>query len=278
MMGVKLKKQAACLGYIIFAAFAFIYIYPVLMVVMNSLKTSSEIRTSGLSLPSGIYFGNYITVWIKGNFARSLLNSIVVTGLSLLLIYIINVITAYPFARMGFKGKGFLFMLLLAGIMFPIQMAIIPLFNMITKLHLVNNPLGLVFVYTAFSIPLGVMILSNFMKGLPIEIEEAAVMDGCGTFRLLFQIMLPLIKPAVTTILIINSINIWNDLLLPIIVLTTKNSKTMPAGLMYFSGQYNTQWEFIMAGVVLISLPMVLFYFVMQKDIVNGLAAGAVKS
>lgn len=275
---MKSKKIIKGFGYLILFAAAIIYIYPIIAVVLNSFKTSSEIRTSGLSLPESFYLENYVTAWKKGNFGRSMINSMIVTGFSLMLIYVINIVTAYPFARLKFKGKNAIFLLLLSGIMFPVQMAVIPLFNMITKLNLVNNPFGLVFVYTAFSIPMGVMIISNFIKGMPVEIEEAAIVDGCGTCRLIFQIIVPLVKPAVTTILIINAINIWNDLLLPIIVLTTKNSKTMPAGLMYFSGQYNTQWEFITAAVVLISLPMVLFYFVMQKDIVNGLAAGAVKS
>lgn len=272
------RKILAIVGYVILSIIAFCYIYPVLIVFMNSFKTSSEIRTSSLGLPENIYLGNYITAWVKGNFGRAFLNSVVVTGLSLLLIYILNIITAYPFARMHFKGKKALYFIFLSGIMFPIQMAIIPLFRIITKMHLVNNPLGLVFVYTAFSLPMGIMIISNFLQATPMELEEAAVMDGCGTMRMLFQIILPVIKPAVTTVLIINSINIWNDLLLPIIVLTTKDSKTMPAGLMYFSGQYSTQWEFVTAAVVLISLPMVVFYLIMQKDIVDGLAAGAVKS
>lgn len=272
------KKVLKIVGYLLLTALAIAYIYPIIIVVMNSLKTSSEIRMSGLSLPENFYLGNYMTAWEKGNFAKSLINSILVTGLSLILIYFMNIVTAYPFARMKFKGKGTLFLLFLSGIMFPLQMAIIPLFKIITNLNLVNNPIGLVMIYTAFSLPMGVMIISNFIKGMPLEIEEAARIDGCGTFRLLFQIIVPLVKPAVSTVLIINAINIWNDLLLPIIVLTTKDSKTMPAGLMYFSGQYSTQWEFITAAVVLISLPMVIFYFIMQKDIVNGLASGAVKS
>lgn len=265
-------------GYILLATFAMIYIYPIIIVVLNSFKTSSEIRTSGLGLPQNIYLGNYITAWKKGNFGKSLMNSIVVTGLSLVAIYFLNVITAYPFARMHFKGKKALYLVFLSGIMFPIQMAIIPLFKTITNMHLVNNPIGLVFIYTAFSLPMGILIISNYIRAMPIELEEAAVMDGCGIIRMLFQIILPVVKPAVATVVIINAISIWNDLLLPIIVLTTKDSKTMPSGLMYFSGQYSTQWEYVTAAVVLISLPMVIFYLVMQKEIVNGLASGAVKS
>lgn len=272
------KKVIRVFGYLMLTAVAFIYIYPIIIVFLNSFKTSAEIRTSGLGLPESFYLGNYITAWEKGNFGKALINSFVVTGLSLGLIYVLNVLAAYPFARMKFKGKNILYLIFLSGIMFPIQMAIIPLFKTITNLNLVNNPLGLVFVYTAFSLPMGIMIISNFIRSTPMEIEEAAVMDGCGTVRMLFQIVLPIVRPAVTTVLIINAINIWNDLLLPIIVLTTKDSKTMPAGLMYFSGQYSTQWEFITAAVIIISLPMVIFYLVMQKDIVNGLATGAVKS
>ncbi len=272
------KKGLRICGYLLLTVIALVYIYPVFAVLMNSFKTSSEIRTSGLSLPESFYIGNYITAWTKGNFGRSFLNSIAVTGGSLLAIYFLNIITAYPFARMKFAGKGPLFVVLLSGIMFPIQMAIIPLFKMITRLHLVNNPLGLILVYTAFSLPMGVMLITNFIRGLPLEIEEAASMDGCGIFRMMFQIVRPLIKPVMSTLIIINAINIWNDLLLPIIVLTTKDSKTMPAGLMYFSGQYNTQWEYVMAAVMIISLPMIIFYLLMQKDIVNGLASGAVKS
>lgn len=272
------KKALSICGYSLITVLALLYMYPVFMVLMNSFKTSAEIRTSGLSMPESLYLGNYVTAWVKGNFGRSLINSIIVTGGSLVAIYFLNIITAYPFVRMKFAGKGALFMLLLSGIMFPIQMAIIPLFGMITRLGLVNNPLGLIFVYTAFSIPMGVLLISNFIKGLPVEIEEAASIDGCGTVRMMFQIVRPLIKPVMSTLIIINAINIWNDLLLPIIVLTTKDSKTMPAGLMYFSGQYNTQWEYVTAAVIIISLPMIIFYILMQKDIVNGLASGAVKS
>ncbi len=277
-MTKKQKRVLIILGYCVLAIIAFLYVFPVLIVLMNSFKTSSEIRTTGLSLPNNIYLGNYITAWKEGNFGTSFINSVKITGLSLFFIYWLNVISAYPFARMDFKGKKLLYMVFLSGIMFPIQMAIIPLFKIITQLGLVNNPMGLVLVYAAFSMPMGILIIANFIRAMPIELEEAASIDGCGTLRLLFQIVIPIVKPAVATVLIINAISIWNDLLLPIIVLTKTSAKTMPAGLMYFSGQYSTQWEYMTAAVILISAPMVIFYLIMQKDIVNGLAAGAVKS
>ncbi|MFI3211894.1 MAG: carbohydrate ABC transporter permease [Eubacteriales bacterium] len=277
-MTKKHKKILLVIGYCVLAIIAFLYVFPIIIVLLNSFKTSSEIRTSGLGFPENIYLGNYITAWEAGNFGKAMINSIVITGLSLVFIYFLNVLSAYPFARMKFTGKGALYMIFLSGIMFPIQMAIIPLFKIITNLGLVNNPLGLVFVYTAFSMPMGILIISNFIRAMPIELEEAASIDGCGTVRLLYQIILPIVKPAVATVLIINAISIWNDLLLPIIVLTTKDAKTMPAGLMYFSGQYSTQWEYVTAAVMIISAPMVIFYLFMQKHIVNGLAAGAVKS
>lgn len=273
-----MKKIMRKIGYAIFTLISLLYIYPVICVFLNSFKTSAEIRTSGVNFPATLYFGNYKAAWIQGNFGRSFLNSVLVTGLSLILIYTVNLITSYPFARAEFKGKKAFYILFLSGIMFPIQMAVIPLFKMITRLHLVNNPIGLVFVYTAFSIPMGIMLIGNAIKEMPVELEEAARLDGCKTVILLFRIILPVIKPVMGTVMIINAINTWNDLLLPIITLTTKDSKTMPAGLMYFSGQYSTQWEFVTAAVIIISIPMILFYLVMQKDIVNGLAAGAVKS
>ncbi|MDC7233996.1 MAG: carbohydrate ABC transporter permease [Spirochaetales bacterium] len=246
--------------------------------VSNSFKTSAEIRKSPIGLPDSLYIGNYIETWNTGNFGRLFINSLTVLLLSMAIIYIINLLTAYPFARMNFKGKKYFFLLFLSGMMFPMQMAIIPLFKIITSLRLVNNPLSLALVYAAFSMPMGIYILSTYLKSLPREIEEAAEIDGCSSLKKLLIIIVPLSKPALATILIINGINVWNDLLLPIIVMTKNSAKTLPAGLMYFSGQYQTQWEYITAGIVIISTPMVVFYLFMQKDIINGLASGAVKS
>ncbi|MGD1821880.1 MAG: carbohydrate ABC transporter permease [Pleomorphochaeta sp.] len=265
-------------GYSVLTIVALLYISPIIMMVLNSLKTPAEIRKAPLGLPDSFYIGNYIESWQMGGFGRLFINSVVVTSVTLILIYIINIVTAYPFARMNFKGKNVLFIVFLSGMMFPMQMAIIPLFKIITKLHLVNNPLSLAFVYTAFSMPMGIYILSTYIKALPKELEEAAVIDGCSGIKLLVKIIVPLCKPALATVMIINGITVWNDLLLPIIVMTKNSAKTLPAGLMYFSGQYQTKWEYITSGIVIISIPMVIFYLTMQKDIINGLAAGAVKS
>ncbi len=276
----KFKKHnvKVIFGYSLLTIVSLLYISPILMMVFNSFKTPSEIRKSPLGLPDSLYFGNYIESWQIGGFGRLFVNSVVVTSVTLILIYIINIVTAYPFARMKFKGKKTLFVIFLSGMMFPMQMAIIPLFKIITKLHLVNNPLSLAFVYTAFSMPMGIYILSTYIRALPKELEEAAEIDGCSGVKLLIKIIVPLCKPALATVMIINGISVWNDLLLPIIVMTKNSAKTLPAGLMYFSGQYQTKWEYITAGIVIISIPMIIFYLTMQKDIINGLAAGAVKS
>lgn len=286
MQNVQKNKQSSIkaipwlkiFGYLFLIVIAICYLYPIFIMICNSLKTSEEIRKSGLALPNSFFLENYAYAYEKANIGRLFINSFVVTGLSLALIFIINVLTAYPFARFAFKGKSIIFVIILSGIMFPIQMAIIPLFKIITTIHLVNSPFALVFPYAAFSLPIGVYILSNYMRSVPIELDEAAKIDGCGSFKMLWKIMLPIIKPATATVLITNAITVWNDLLLPVIVMTKPTSKTLPSGLMFFQGQYSNSWEYLTAAIVMISLPMIIFFLLLQKDIVNGLAAGSVKA
>lgn len=255
----------------------FIVIYPLLIMLVTPFKTQMEVFKSPFGLPSDFKFDNFDTVFESGNFALYYKNSIFVTGIALMLIIIVSILASYVLSRWQFKGNKILYFYFLLGVMLPIRLGVIQLFNIFQKLGLIDTLWSLIIVYTAMGIPFSIFILTGFMKDIPKELEEAAIIDGCSSFKILLKIFIPLIRPAIATIAIYHFIPIWNDVYFPLVFIKNNAYKTIPLGVSVFFGQHQTHWPTVFAALSTAAIPVLVFYILMSKQFIKGLTAGAVK-
>lgn len=260
-------------SYAILVLFAIIYLAPLLMLVITSLKTMPEFMKNATSLPTTLNFKNFSEAWTKANFPRYLTNT-VIYAVSATVIYIATaVFVAFPISRGYVKGAKWLLTMFVIALFLPV--ALIPQFQLMLGLGLYNNPVGYILLFLVN--PIGIVILVNYIKTLPKELDEAAAIDGCGYFRFVTTVVFPLIQPAIATVAVLHAIGIWNELILPTIYLTNKDYYPITRGMIVFQGVYGSNWPTLAAAVLIMTLPMVIIFLVLQRYIVSGLTAGAVK-
>jgi raffinose/stachyose/melibiose transport system permease protein len=258
--------------------FAIIQIYPLVWLVFFSLKTNQEVfGMSPFALPQNPQWENYTKAWTSGNIGLYFFNSVWITVLSVALTIILASFVTFAVTRMYWKLSGLVLGLFLVAYMIPLHSTLIPLFNMYNNLNLIDNPVSIVLSYTAFNLPLTIMILLGFYKTFPREIEEAAVMDGCSVHRIFFQITLPMTVPVLSTTAIINMIYNWNEFVFVNTFISSDNWKTLTVGINNFVGQYLTDWGAIGATLVISIVPILLTFLFLSNKIVEGMAAGSVK-
>ena len=261
------------------AAYAFLiliavaYIGPLLMLVMTSFKTLPEFTKNATSLPTSLSLDNFFEAWDKANFPRYLLNTVIYTVTSTVVFVITAVFLAIAIARRFVRGGGMLFTLFLIALFLPA--ALIPQFQLILRLGLYNNPIGYIMLFLVN--PIGIVILVNYMRTIPIELDEAAAIEGCGYIRYVLRIVLPLSSPAIATVAVLHAIGVWNELVLATIYLTNKDFYPITRGLIVFNGVYGNNWPVLAAAVLMITLPMAVFFVLAQRWIIGGVTAGAVK-
>jgi len=266
-------KWGKILSYAVLIIFAIIYAGPLLMLVNTSLKTLPDFMKSATSIVTSFNFDNFAEAWSKANFPRYLTNTILYT-ISATLVYIVTAIfLAFPVSRGYVKGAKFIVLMFVVALFLP--PALIPQFQLMLRLGLYNNPIGYVLLFTIN--PIGFTILVNYIKTIPIELDEAAAIDGCGYFRYVTQILFPLIRPAVATTAVLHAIGIWNELILPTIYLTNEKYYPITRGMIVFQGVYGSNWPTLAAAVLIMTLPMLLIFLLMQRYIISGLTQGAVK-
>ncbi len=266
-------KWGKVLSYTVLIIFAIIYAGPLLMLVNTSLKTLPEFMKSATSPVTSFNFENFIDAWQKANFPRYLTNTVIYT-VSATLIYVVTAIfLAFPVSRGYIKGARTILFLFIVALFLP--PALIPQFQLMLRLGLYNNPIGYILLFTIN--PIGFVILVNYIKTIPIELDEAAALDGCGYFRYVTMILFPLIRPAVATVAVLHAIGIWNELILPTIYLTNQDYYPITRGMIVFQGVYGSNWPTLAAAVLIMTLPMLLIFLLMQRYIISGLTAGAVK-
>ena len=259
--------------YAVLVLFAIIYLGPLLMLVNTSLKTLPEFMKNATAVSTSLNFKNFIDAWNKASFPRYLTNTLIYT-LSATAIYIgTAVFVAFPISRGYVKGAKLLLTLFVIALFLPV--ALIPQFQLMLGLGLYNNPVGYIMLFLVN--PIGIVILVNYIKTLPRELDEAAAMDGCGYFRFVTTVVFPLIQPAIATVAVLHAIGIWNELILPTIYLTNKNFYPITRGMIVFQGVYGSNWPTLAAAVLIMTLPMLIIFLVLQRYIVSGLTAGAVK-
>ena len=265
------------LTHLLFIGYSMTVIYPLLLVLFNSFKSTQEIFSSPYGLPTSLKLDNYINAWETANFAGYFKNSLFVTLVSIVLILFLSSMASYVLARFKFKGNILIYFFFLLGLMLPIRLAIIPLFILLRDLGLLDSYTGLILVYVASGIPFSIFILYTFFQSIPEELSEAARVEGASSFKIYYMIMLPLVRPALATVAIFNFISLWNDFFFPFILLRDPEKYTLPVGLSKFFGEYSTDWASLFAGLSLSIIPVVIVFFILSKQFVEGLTAGAVK-
>ncbi|MBW5467893.1 ABC transporter permease subunit [Brevibacillus formosus] len=274
---MKMTVGGRAVSYVLAYSFALIALYPIVLMISSSLKTNMEIFASPLSLPKTFSLDTYKKLWEVVPFADFLWNSVFVSVLSVLLITVFSAMAAFYLSRFSFKWTAGLYFFFIIGLMIPLKLGIVPLFLLMKNLGLLNSLWSLILIYTAGGIPISVFILTGFFRTLPIELEEAARIDGCSHFQVFWRVLLPLIRPALATVVIINFIHAWNDFFFPLIFIQEEALKTIPVGMMVLFGEYETDWSLLFAGLTLSALPMIVVFLMASRQFMEGLTAGAVK-
>ena len=262
---------------IFLATAALFMLYPIFMMVLSGFKTTSEIFMSPFSFPQRLNTENFQVIWNKTDVPRYFLNSVIVTLSSIILLLVTGTMAAYAIARYKFRGTLMVSLFFLSGLMLPIRLAIIPLFIQLKYLGLIDSLLGLIFIYTAMSLPATVFILTGFLRSLPKELEDSARMDGASELRIMIDIMVPLISPALVIAGIYSAVPIWNDFFFPLIFIQSPEWKTLAQGLTSFFGEYSINYGVLYAGLSLASLPMILIFIIQSRRFIAGMTAGALK-
>lgn len=271
------KKWTHIISKCILAIIVVIYAIPLYIAVINSVKPYSEIARSPLSLPKEFTLQNFADTWVNADIPRLYMNSIIITGSSLLLLIFTASMAAYILSRK--RGKKFVLIqsFFLLGLMVPVQMILIPSIKTLQIFHLFQTLPGMIFFNCAVYFSTAFFLYVEFFKTLPLEIEESARIDGAGKFTIYRSILFPLLKPCTSTVLIFSGMWIWNDFLPPLYLLEPELGSTITTGIYRAIGRYTTDWNIVFATVILASLPIIILYLCMQKRFEEGMVAGAVK-
>ncbi|MES9539649.1 carbohydrate ABC transporter permease [Spirillospora sp. NPDC049024] len=252
-------------------------VVPLLYAVVSGFKTTGDLTTDPIGLPSPWRVSNYTGILSSGDFWRQIANSVMIAVATTLLTVAAAALAAFAFARYAFRGREFFFTLFAAGLMFPPAVAVLPLFVLLRSFGLLDNPLGIILPQAAFALPITIIILRSFFRTIPAELEEAAIMDGCTRFGFFWRILLPMARPALGTVSVLAIVTSWNNFFLPLLVLADPKWQTIPVGIQQFQGQYSTNYALVIAYIVLAMVPAIAFYAVAERQLIGGLTAGATK-
>jgi raffinose/stachyose/melibiose transport system permease protein len=271
-------RTAYGLLYLFLIIVAVFQIFPIIWLVLFSLKNNQEVfNMSPFSLPESPKWETYVKVWTEGNISQYFLNSVTYTIVAVVLTVMLASMVTFAITRMNWKWSKLVLGLFMVGLMIPVHSTLIPLFSTFTKIHMIDNPLSVILSYTAFNLPITIMILLGFYEALPREVEEAAIMDGASIHHIFFKITLPMTSPVMATAAIINMIYNWNEFVFVNTFISSEKFKTLTVGIQNFIGQYTTDWGAIGATLVISILPILLAFLLLSNRIVEGIASGSVK-
>jgi raffinose/stachyose/melibiose transport system permease protein len=256
---------------------AMIFLLPFYFVVVNSFKSYGEILKSAASLPQMWNLSNYANAFKRVHFLRVLFNSFFIASVSIALLVLIGSMSAWWLVRNKTKFHTILFFAFVAAMIIPFQSIMITLMRVAHNLHLINSRIGLVMIYLGYSSPLTVFLYHGYSKAIPRDIEEAARLDGCNTFQVFFLVVMPLLRSMTITVIILQTLLIWNDFLLPLLVLNERSLQTIPLAVFSFFGQYTNRWDYALAILILGMIPIVTFFLVLQKYVVQSISTGSLK-
>lgn len=274
----KRKKITKPILWIVLIIVAVIQIFPLIWLLDFSLASSSEMFTNGLLIiPKKIQWDNYVKAFVDGNFLWYLKNSVLINGLAVLLVIVVSIMSAFACRRMKWKLSMFVKTLLLMGLMIPIHATLLPNYKIYSQFGLTDTIWALLIPYVAFSLPQGLFLMTSFMESIPVELEEAAVMDGCGIYRIIFEIITPMLKSSIATVAIMTFLNNWNEFMMASTYLSSDKWKTLPFSVLEFTGEYSSNYAVQFAVMALTAAPAVIVYIILNKHITKGVAMGAVK-
>ena len=261
------------------AFWALLVILPMIWLVYSSLKSDQEIFFEPWALPGTLQWNNFERAWVAAYIGQYFVNSLKVVIPSLVLTLSLSAMTAYILARFRFPGNRALFYMFMAGMLFPIFLALVPLFFLAKELRLLNSFLGLILVYTAYSLPFTIFFLTGFFKTLPSELHEAALIDGANEYQVFFRVMLPLAQPGLVAMAIFNFLGMWNQYILPLVLISERDNYVLPQGLSFLLHQqyYKSDWSALFAALTIIMAPTLAVYVVFQSQIQKGVTVGALK-
>ena len=265
-------------GYVILLAVAVIALFPVYMALINSVKADGAIMNDILALPDRVLVGNYVEAFQRTRFLRAVVNTVVVVATGLAGIVVFGAMAGYKLSRTRTTASGLFFGLFVMSMLIPFHSVMITLTRVARALHVQGSTVGLGLIYIGLGVPMAIFLYHGFVKSVPTELDEAARIDGCGEMRFFFAIVFPLLTPITVTVIVLNTLWMWNDFLLPLLMITDSDNYTVLLSTNMLFGQYNNNdWSAILATLVLAMLPMVVLYLSLQKYITKGIAEGALK-
>jgi raffinose/stachyose/melibiose transport system permease protein len=281
MSGMSMSKSRKAVSYgaqyTVLTIVAILVLAPMVLVVMGGLKSRGELWVSPYTLPNPPRFENWINILGGSTFWQMMGNSLFVTIMTAIGVLIVSSMAAFVFARMAFRGRDVVLNILTLGLLFPLIVAMLPFYLVIRQIGLLDNLWGVILPQVAFGLAGNIMILRGFFRAVPIELQDAAYVDGCTAFGFFWRILLPLSRPALGAVAALVMISSWNELFLPLLVLDKETLWTLPLGTMQFTGQYGQDTALVLAFITLTMVPTIVFYLLAERQIVSGLTAGAVK-
>ncbi|MFC8304226.1 carbohydrate ABC transporter permease [Specibacter sp. NPDC057265] len=272
-------RAVAGVSHTMLTLWALMVLIPLGWTLLSSFKTTSEIFASPFALPQDWKFVNYINAWNTAGIGTYFFNTVIVVGSALVIVMVLGAMCAYVLARYVFPGSRAVYYLMLAGLTFPIFLAIVPLFFILKNLGLLNTLPGLIIVYVAFALPFTVFFLFSFFKALPGEIAEAAQIDGAGEWRTFFQVMLPMAKPGMASVAIFNFLGLWNQYLIPVAINTKRENYVLSQGIAAYAGQmgYAVDFGALFAAAIIVVVPVLIMYILFQRQLQGSVSAGTMK-
>lgn len=252
-------------------------LYPVFWLVMSSFKTNYSLFNNPWSLPTHLMFSNYATAWKTADVGIYFLNSVYLTVGSMVLGLVLSLFAVYPISRLNTRISSWTYLVFVFGVVVPMNSLLVPLFVMFSNMGLTDSRFGLLLFYTATNIPFNIFVIYGFMKSVPRELDESALMDGASIAQMLFRVIIPVIKPAIATAAILSFLTKWNEFMFALTFLSSQMKRTLPCGLTYFRDMFSLDYVPMLAAIVISIAPIIVFYIAMEKNVVAGLTAGAVK-
>lgn len=275
---MKMKKSRKILLFIVSALAAYIMFFPILTVILGGFKEKGQIASDPFGFPNPPTMQTFSEILgASGTYWTLVFNSIVITGTTIIIVILFGMMAGVGLSRLKIRGQNLLYNFFIMGLLFPLTVAILPLFLQLRNFGLIGTRMGVILTEAAFNLPLSIFILTGFFRHVPNELQDACSIDGGNIFTFFWKILIPLSAPVISTVTIIVFVASWNQFMLPLLVLSDASTYTIPLGVMQFQGQYASGWNQIMAFITLSMLPIGLFYFLLQRYVVEGLTSGAVK-
>ena len=272
-----IEKVILAVTYALLWIFTIMCLYPIFWLVLSSFKTNKELYINPWGFPENWDFVNYVSAVVKGKVLTYFGNSVIIAIASVIIIAILSTMVSYAITRMQWRLSGLVYNIFLLGMMIPIYAMIIPLFSIFKSMRILDSYWAVIIPHVAVGMPMSIFIICGFMKSIPRELEESAVIDGASIYQCFGRIVLPIARSSIVTVAVVQFINVWNDLLLPRIFLTSADKMTLPVGLTNFQAQYSTDYVGMISAVIITIIPSIVVYIILHKQIMEGMVAGAVK-